>query len=68
MLEERVAIELAAGAFMITELRSVPLGRWNEPRSDWWSAPVPTTRDAAMLGAALRLFVTPMTELLTQRP
>ena len=46
-----------AGAAMMAELRSVPLGRWHEPRSDWWSAPVPTTRDAAMLGAALNFLL-----------
>ena len=58
MVDERVAVVATAGAAMMAELRSVPLGRWHEPRSDWWSAPVPTTRDAAMLGAALQLLVT----------
>ena len=57
MVEARVAGVATAGAAMMAELRSVPLGRRHEPRRDWWSAPVPTTRDAAMLGAALNFLL-----------
>ena len=64
----RVVRAAEGGADSMPELRSVPFERCHEPRSDWWSVPVPTTRDARRSSTALHLLVTPTSELLTQLP